>query len=57
MWIEDDYIYCDLHAYYLGEKLENELLANVMEFEGYEEILDNLSIFIEEEIKNGNIKI
>ena len=47
MWLKDDYIYCDLYAYYLGEKLENELLANVVEFGGYEEILDNLLIFIE----------
>lgn len=55
MWIEGDYIYCDLYAYYLGEKIEDMLLANVAN--DYDDIADNLSIFIEEEIKDGNIKI
>lgn len=54
MWVEDDYIFCDLYAYYLGEKLEDMLLANVVNNGDYDEIADNLSIFIEEEIKDEN---
>ena len=57
MWIEDDFIFCDLYAYYIGETLENELLANAVNNDDYDDIADNLSIFIEEEIKSGNIKI
>lgn len=46
MWIEGDYIHCDLYAYYLGEKIEDMLLANVVN--DYDDIADNLSIFIED---------
>ena len=48
MWVEDDYIYCDLYAYYLGEKIEDMLLANAVNNADYDDIADNLSIFIEE---------